>query len=110
MYESDRITPAILKQRAALVAGVRVDTGEPLPPDIDLAAFERRLDNTLADHFAYQTIQSHAHAAGRITTEEALVVYTALGEVPAADGWAPGTDLATKVIVTNFLGSLVGIR
>lgn len=97
---------SIARVRKALEQGMRLD-GQPLPKTFDRDAFERTLDNTPQEHFTYQTIQSQAHAMGKITTAEAQVIYIALGEVPAADGWAEGTDLATKVIVTQALGELI---
>lgn len=67
-----------------------------------LAEFER---------FAYQKRQAHAHAAGVLSTDEALFVYRAIGEVgdPDNGGWASGTDLATKVTVTKLMAQLYGI-
>lgn len=96
--------------RDCLERRVRLDTGEPLSPKVDLVAFERGLDNTPAEHFRYQQLQSEAHALGHITTEDAIVIYAALGEAPDASGWAAGTDLATKLIVTEALGELVSRR
>lgn len=96
----------IERNRKALAARVRLDNGQPLPADLDLAAFERALDNTLTEHFAYQQLQSQAFAMQGIDVTTATVIYAALGEVPAADGWASGTDLATKLVVTQALATL----
>ena len=105
----DRLTPIITKTRAALIAGVRMDDGSPLDPEA-VARLEAGLANDLDTHFRSQNAQAEAHAMGRISTEEAQVIYLALGEVPVEDGWAEGTDLATKVVVTEFLVGLVGAQ
>jgi len=65
---------------------------------------------TFEDHFAYQTAQSHAHAAGKITADEAQIIYMALGEQLSTGngGWTPTTGLATKVIVTKIVSELIG--
>lgn len=76
-------------------------------------AEREKLDATLAvefdEHFAYQQAQARAHVSGLISTDEAQVIYTALGEVGSADngGWAAGTDTATKVVVTLAMGELI---
>ena len=102
---SNRVLTAIERRREQLARGVKPD-GTPITGDMEAA--ERSLDNTFADHAAYQTAQSRAHATGKITTDEAMTIYMALGEVPAADGWAAGTDLATKIVVTQVIGELIG--
>lgn len=63
------------------------------------------------EHFAYQNAQAHAHASGKLTMEEAQVAYIALGEVwsESNEGWAKGTDLATKVTVTRLVAELLGV-
>jgi hypothetical protein len=72
-----------------------------------------KLDANMAvefdEHFAFQQQQARAHALGRLTTEEAQVIYIALGEVGSSDngGWAAGTDTATKVAVTLVMGELL---
>lgn len=104
---NDRLTPAIDRQRAAIRAGVRIDNGEPITAD--LVAFEKSLDNSLAEVFTYQNLKSRAQVMGKITVEEAQVIYRALGgEVPSPNGWGADTDLATKVVVTSVLGALAG--
>lgn len=61
------------------------------------------------EHFAYQETQARAHAEGKITPDEAMIVYAALGEVQNSNngGWTEGTNLATKVAVTLIIGELV---
>lgn len=76
------------------------------------AASREELDAQMAlgfeEHFQYQEWQARAHASGRLATEEAQLVYAALGEVgcEANGGWASGTDTATKVAVTMLMGEL----
>jgi hypothetical protein len=77
---------------------------------------QAELDATMAvafdEHFAYQQQQARAHASGTLTTDEAQVVYVALGEVgsTANGGWAAGTDTPTKVAVTMLMGELLARR
>jgi hypothetical protein len=61
------------------------------------------------EHFAYQEAQARAHVSGKLTADEAMIVYRALGEVGSESngGWAADTDLATKVSVTLLMGELV---
>jgi hypothetical protein len=80
----------------------------------DLSAEDAaKLDAEMAvdwnEHFQYQEQQARAHAAGILSTDEALIVYAALGEVgaPSNGGWASGTDTATKVAVTLLMGELL---
>jgi hypothetical protein len=63
------------------------------------------------EHFQYQEQQARAHAMGKISTEDAQVIYNALGEVGSSSngGWAADTDLATKVVVTQAIGQLLGM-
>lgn len=88
---------------------------EALKPKIaalDTEARER-LEASMAvepfEHFAYQEQQARAHVSGKLTADEAMIVYRALGEVGSSKngGWATGTDLATKVSVTLLMGELV---
>jgi hypothetical protein len=64
------------------------------------------------EHFAYQEAQARAHVEGKITPDEAQIVYTSLGEVGSESngGWAAGTDLPTKVTVTMLMGELIKQR
>lgn len=64
------------------------------------------------EHFAYQEAQARAHVSGQLTSDEAMIVYVALGEVgsSANGGWAKDTDTATKVTVTMLMGELIRAR
>jgi hypothetical protein len=77
-----------------------------------LADLDATLAVTFEEHFAFQNAQARAHVTGLLTTDEAQVVYVALGEVgdPGNGGWAAGTDLATKVVVTQLMGELLARR
>ena len=78
--------------------------GSPLG---DLVALEREMAISVVEHFAYQSAQSRAFAAGAITQAEAMSIYTALGEAPGSDGWAAGTSLARKIAVTTIMPVLL---
>lgn len=60
-------------------------------------------------HFKFQELQAAAHASGKITTDEAQIVYKALGEVMSSEngGWQPGVKLAKKVSITMFMMELL---
>lgn len=72
-------------------------------PDEKREALEMALTNSMEEHFRFQQLQSQYHAMGKLSTEDAMFIYAALGEAPADDGWASGTDLATKVVVTEAM-------
>jgi hypothetical protein len=77
--------------------------------DDDRAVFDKQMDVTAEEHFRYQQAQAQAHAGGYLSTDEAMIVYAALGEYGSSrnGGWAAGTDLATKVAVTLMMPSLI---
>jgi len=103
----NRVAKAIEVQRERLAKGVKVD-GSPITAD--LAQFERSMDNTPFEHAVYQEKKSIAQMRGLITLAEAQTIYKALGEVPGKSGWASGTDLATKVVITGLMAELIGVR
>lgn len=107
----NRVLRSIEATRRAIASGEKQDGSGPIDP-ASLAPLEASLAVTFEEHFAYQNAQARAHALGRITTAEAQTVYVALGEVGSDEngGWAAGTDLATKVVVTNLMLQLVGLR
>lgn len=75
----------------------------------NLARLEGTMGITLQEKVAYQQAQSAAFASEKLTLEEAQLVYRALGEGGGNgnEGWAAGTDLATKVVVTKLMGELM---
>jgi hypothetical protein len=101
MIGSNRITSSIEEIRSRMSA-----------LDEDAAA---KLDANMAidfeEHFHYQELQARSHAAGKLSTDEALVIYRALGEVgsDANGGWASGVDTATKVACTLVISELMGL-
>jgi hypothetical protein len=74
-----------------------------------IAKLDETLGVTFEEHFKFQQLQSQAHVTGKLTTDEAQIVYVALGEVGSTKngGWAAGTTLATKVVVTQLMGELL---
>jgi len=111
---ADRLSPKIAELREALDKRVGAYGSKKGVP-ISEAEYQRMEDASRLDfteHAAYQDTQAWAHASGIISYEEAQLIYQALGEVgdEANGGWAPHTDLATKVIVTQIVSELLGIK
>jgi len=81
---------------------------ETLEPD-ELAQLDRDMAVSFEEHFAYQNAQARAHLAGRLSTDDAQIIYHALGEVgdPANGGWASQADTADKVAVTLAMNALL---
>jgi len=74
---------------------------------------EEAMDIDFDEHYAMQEAQAFAHAQGKINAEEAQVIYAALGETydPGTNGgWCAGTNLATKVAVTQVSKELLAIK
>ena len=92
---------------ADAVERVRVKLAD-LEPDA-VAKLDADMAVEFDEHFAFQNAQARAHVEQRLSTEEAQVVYVALGEVGSAanGGWAADTDTATKVAVTLAMGELL---
>jgi hypothetical protein len=92
-----------------------IDAVRPKLAALD-AAKRDALDANLAvefdEHFTFQSMQARAHAEGKLATDEALIVYAALGELGSDSngGWAAGTDTATKVVVTQLMGEMLARR
>lgn len=65
-----------------------------------------------SDHFQFQQLQASCHVQGVLTSEAAQIVYVALGEIGSESngGWAAGTDLPTKVIITQLMGELLKLK
>lgn len=102
----NRIETHAATVREAIASGLKVDGSGPIG---DVDKLNAELAVTFAEHAAYQDAQARAHASGKITTEEAQVIYRALGEIGSTSngGWAKGTDLALKVTVTTLMGQLI---
>src|SRR5208282_5157917 len=57
------------------------------------ASLQKSVAITFPEHFAFQQAQATAHAGGKLTLDEAQIVYLALG--PSYEGdWPEGTTLA----------------
>jgi hypothetical protein len=106
--QNNRVLQYIEKVRAALASGQKADGSGPIDP-ASLPDLERTLAIEPFEHVAFQNAQAYAHAQGLLTVDEAMTVYTALGEYGSIEngGWAAGTDLATKVTITNLMGELI---
>lgn len=75
-----------------------------------LEKLNKDLATSWKDLVEYQSLQASAHAAGKITTEEAKVVYEALGgENPTEEKWNK-LPLATKVTITQLMNELLEWR
>jgi hypothetical protein len=103
----NRVLDSAARMRDRIERRVKPD-GSPITADLD--AFERDQALTFGEWFAYQEAQARAHAMGKITTDEASTIYTALGgEAMPTDGWADGVDLALKVTITQVMGELLAV-
>ena len=78
-----------------------------------IAATLERLDESFAlgaaDHAAFQGQQVKANATGRLNTDEALLIYHALGEWAdeSNGGWQAGVGIAAKVVITQIMQELL---
>jgi hypothetical protein len=78
-----------------------------------IAATLERLDESfalsVADHAAFQGQQAKANATGRLNTDEALLIYHALGEWAdeSNGGWQAGVGLGAKVVITQIMEELL---
>lgn len=98
----NRLTPAINRTRLKIAE---------LPAE-KIEALEKHTEVTFEDHFQYQEMQARAHAMQKISQDEALIIYNALGEYrrDTNGGWTDGTDLATKVVITQMIGELAELQ
>ena len=109
---TNRIADAIGRQQERIDA--LVESGVDLQGK-PIAATLERLDADMAlsasEHAAYQNQQTRAAAAGRLNTDEALLIYHALGEWAdeANGGWQAGVGLAEKVVITQIIGELLSV-
>jgi len=103
---SNRVITYAADIRARQASGLKPD-GSPVG---DLDDLDASLAISFGERAAYQDAQAAAHASGVLTADEALTVYTAIGESgsDANGGWPAGVDLALKVAVTALMGQLLG--
>jgi U3 small nucleolar RNA-associated protein 14 len=60
-----------------------------------------------AEFTEYQTIQSHAHADGTLSTDEAMTAYTALNQWHVHPEQVPGRTLAMRLVITQMVSELL---
>ena len=78
-----------------------------------IAASLERLEESFAlsasEHAAFQNRQARAAATGRLNTDEALLIYHALGEWAdeSNGGWQAGVGLGAKVVITQIMEQLL---
>jgi len=109
----NRIEARIEIRRKAFREGVGLgDKAGKRLTDEDIKKAEQSVAINFAEHAAYQDVQAYAHASGTINTDEASTIYRALGEIGSEKngGWATGTDLATKIVVTRVIADLLDAR
>ena len=82
--------------------------GRPIAKSLE--NMDETLAITVQEHDSFQNQQAQANALGKLNTDEALTIYTALGEYhyPENGGWQPQVNLATKAIITQVVGELLG--
>jgi len=75
----------------------------------ELANLDREMAVSFEEHFAYQNAQSRAHVSGKLSTDDAQIIYASLGEVgdPDNGGWATDADTGVKVAVTLAMNTLL---
>ena len=59
---------------------------------------------------AFQNAQAHAHASGKLSSDEEMTVYRALGGEVYQGDWPEGTTLAAKVTLTQLMSELITSR
>ena len=107
---TNRIDAAIERQQARidkLVASGFDLSGKPITASLE--NLDKTMALTVKDHADFQDQQARATAMGKLNTDEALIIYNALGEWhnDLNGGWQDGVSLATKVISTQVLGELL---
>ena len=107
--QDNRVLAAIERYRAAIASGQKIDGSGPITESLD--ALDAAQVLTFGEWYAYQSAQAVAHAKGTISADEAQTIYHALGgEGFTETGWSTDADLATKLVVTNVMASLLGVR
>lgn len=105
---TNRVALVADRVRQQLDTGRNFD-GQPVDPE-RLEQLEEGLALTLVEYVAWQDLKSRAHLDGRLSLDEAQTIYAALGDGWSSNGgWARGTDLATKIAVTEIIGVLAGV-
>lgn len=95
----NRIDVAIATTRAI------IEAKEYSPEKIE--AMSRSLDIELEEYAHYQEAKALAQAAGRITHDEALTLYAALGRGPSSFN---ARHLAVKAAVIRSIAEIMGVH
>jgi|6_EtaG_2_1085325.scaffolds.fasta_scaffold06935_6 hypothetical protein len=109
---TNRIADAIGRQQeridALVESGVDLQ-GKPIAATLESLDADMALSTS--EHVAFKNQQARAAATGRLNTDEALLVYHALGEWAneANGGWRAGVGLAEKVVITQLIGELLSV-
>ena len=69
------------------------------------ARLEAALALSAGEIIGWQNAQAEAHASGTLSTDEAQLIYAAIG--PTGENW-PRQTLATQLIVTQVMKTLLG--
>ncbi len=77
-----------------------------LPAD-KLESLKKTTSLTFDEFFVYQQTQSQAFAGGRLTADEAQIVYTHLGGEHFDGDWPEGTSLALRIAFTKLMLELL---
>jgi hypothetical protein len=61
---------------------------------------------------AFQNAQSRAFASGKLSMDEAQLIYSSLGGEMhhGGDGWPSDTSIATKLVITQACAELMGVK
>jgi len=87
-----------MSRLASVVAEVERNSKKLTPEQIEKAS--KALDLTFDEHFVMQNAKSRAHAGGKISTDNAMFLYQALGNTPDHFN---RQSFATKYVVTKML-------
>ena len=76
-------------------------------PTAKLAKMDKIFQEDCASLCTYQKAQSHGFAAGKLTQEEAVILYHLYGgECPSAQAWAK-QPLAARIVATQAVSELL---
>ena len=93
-----------IQQRIDLIQG-KISSG--VASAEKLANLEKTMETSWDELFQYQNAQARAHAMGKISSEEAMLLYNLLGrENPTEEKWNQ-LSLAQKVAVTQVMAELL---
>ena len=107
---TNRIADAIGRQQERIDKLVKsgVDLqGKPIAATLE--KLDESFSLSVAEHASYQNQQAAAAAGERLNTDEALLIFNALGAYADTSngGWQSGVGLAAKVVITQIIGELL---